>query len=66
MHRELRLLFEIQMIRLLGKLRKLFKVKEGKLFYIGGSDVLPPPLDKDEEQRILEEYMEGSLEARQP
>ncbi|MBQ9961305.1 MAG: RNA polymerase sporulation sigma factor SigE [Firmicutes bacterium] len=64
MHRELRLLFEIQMIRLLGKLRKLFKVKEGKLFYIGGSDVLPPPLDKDEEQRILEEYMEGSLEAR--
>ncbi|MGN0658959.1 MAG: RNA polymerase sporulation sigma factor SigE [Emergencia sp.] len=34
------------------------------VFYIGGSDVLPPPLPRDEERRMLEEYAEGSQEAR--
>lgn len=34
------------------------------VFYIGGNDVLPPPLEKDEEMRMLEEYAKGSMEAR--
>ena len=36
-----------------------------KLFYIGGSDILPPPLEKDEEEIILASLAEGSTEARQ-
>lgn len=34
------------------------------IFYIGGSDVLPPPLEKEEEQKMLKAYAEGSMEAR--
>lgn len=34
------------------------------IHYIGGSDVLPPPLDPDEERKALEAFMEGSEEAR--
>ena len=51
-------------------------IKGGKpgVFYIGGSDVLPPPLDReeeaywiahiDEEAHMLEEYAKGSMDAR--
>ena len=34
------------------------------LYYIGGSDVLPPPLEPGEEARLLREYADGSQEAR--
>ena len=34
------------------------------IHYIGGSDVLPPPLDSQEEHKALEEFMAGSEEAR--
>ncbi len=34
------------------------------IHYIGGSDVLPPPLDPDEERKALEAFMAGSEEAR--
>lgn len=34
------------------------------IHYIGGSDVLPPPLDPEEEKKALEAFMEGSEEAR--
>ncbi len=34
------------------------------IHYIGGSDVLPPPLDPEEEQKALKAFMEGSEEAR--
>ena len=64
MHRELRLAFEIQMMKLLKKMRSLFKRKAKNIFYIGGNDVLPPPLEKDEEEKILDEYAGGSLKAR--
>lgn len=42
---------------------RLFGRPKG-VFYIGGSDVLPPPLKSDEEARILAEYAKGSMEAR--
>jgi RNA polymerase sporulation-specific sigma factor len=35
-----------------------------EVFYIGGNDTLPPPLDPEQEQKILTAYMEGSSEAR--
>ncbi len=46
--------------------RFFFKREEGvfDIHYIGGSDVLPPPLDPEEEQKALKAFMEGSEEAR--
>lgn len=34
------------------------------VFYIGGSDILPPPLSREEEREMLEAYAAGSQEAR--
>lgn len=41
-------------------------LKSGRrqVFYIGGSDVLPPPLEPCEEARLLQEYAAGSQDAR--
>ncbi len=36
-----------------------------RLYYIGGSDVLPPPLEKDEEERAIAALIQGDHEARQ-
>ena len=36
----------------------------GGLFYIGGNDVLPPPLEPADEARLLQEYADGSQDAR--
>lgn len=47
--------------------KQFFLKKEEGIFdihYIGGSDVLPPPLDPEEEQKALKAFMEGSEEAR--
>ena len=50
-------------------LKKLLKFlgffKKQNIFYIGGSDVLPPPLKKEQEQQVLQALMDGSEEARQ-
>ncbi len=35
------------------------------IYYIGGSDVLPPPLKGEAEQQVLEKLQQGSEEARQ-
>ena len=49
-----------------GKLHSLLFSKRRKqyIFYIGGSDVLPPPLKAEEEKELLDEFKEGSQEAR--
>ena len=36
-----------------------------RLFYIGGSDILPPPLEKDEEEHALAALAAGDIGARQ-
>ena len=38
---------------------------ENRLYYIGGADVLPPPLKGDEEQNALVKLEEGDEEAKQ-
>ena len=51
----------------LKKLREFGRKRIGKigtLFYIGGSDILPAPLEREEEKRLLQEYAAGSQEAR--
>ncbi len=34
------------------------------VYYIGGSDVLPPPLHSDEEEKMLKAYAAGDMNAR--
>ena len=54
------------MRKLLAWIAGIFHRKRGgELYYIGGSDVLPPPLKGQEEQDVLEQSEQGSDEAKQ-
>ena len=52
-------------MKLLDILRKLGFLKENGIFYIGGSDILPPPLKGAEEQAALEALERGDEAAKQ-
>ncbi len=52
------------MKNIIERIKRLFRKKQKSLFYIGGSDILPPPLSREEESRLLEEYADGSNDAR--
>ena len=52
-------------MKLLDLLRKLGFIKENGIYYIGGSDVLPPPLKGAEEQAALEALERGDEAAKQ-
>ena len=60
MYKEFRFLPTIQIRTWLKRLRELGRRKIRTLFYIGGSDVLPAPLDRKEETRLLKEYAYGN------
>ena len=45
-----------------GLLRSL--IRSQGVYYIGGSDVLPPPLPPDEEEKMLKAYAAGDMNAR--
>lgn len=53
------------MKRMINLLKRLFLVKVGDVFYIGGSDVLPPPLKGQEEAIALEALERGDETAKQ-
>lgn len=50
------------------RISNTFNLSYGKdckeLFYIGGADVLPPPLSKEDEADLIEQYMSGNEAAR--
>ena len=48
-----------------GLLQKLGLDLPEVIMYIGGSDVLPPPLDREEEGRLLLLHSQGDLDAKQ-
>ena len=52
-------------MKLLELLRKLGLIRENGVFYIGGSDVLPPPLKGEEERQTLEALEQGDEDAKQ-
>ena len=52
-------------MKLLELLKKLGLIKENGIYYIGGSDVLPPPLKGAEEQAALEALEQGNENAKQ-
>lgn len=39
-------------------------LKPGEIYYIGGNDMLPPPLDRDREAQMLELLEQGDEEAK--
>ena len=43
---------------------KYFAIRGKSVFYIGGSDALPPPLSREEEEKALTAYAGGDMEAR--
>ena len=53
------------MFRIIDSLRKLFFCGGKEIFYIGGSDVLPPPLKGQEEQETLAALEAGEERAKQ-
>ena len=50
-------------MKLLELLRKLFS-KENKCFYLGSTDILPPPLEKSVEEELVIRSNNGDMEAR--
>lgn len=55
------------MLKLIKKMLALYfgaTYDTDSIAYINGSETLPPPLEKQEETRLLKEYAEGSMEAR--
>jgi len=52
-------------MKMVDLLCKLGLAKEQSVFYIGGSDVLPPPLKGKDEQEALEALEQGSEQAKQ-
>ena len=46
-------------------LRKMGLLSSGRVYYIGGSDVLPPPLKGEQEQKALEALEAGEESAKQ-
>ncbi|MDR5586847.1 MULTISPECIES: RNA polymerase sporulation sigma factor SigE [Clostridium] len=53
-----------RMILFLNKLLSRFKLFRRKLYYVGGSDALPPPLSKDEEETLVNNLMHGDESIR--
>ncbi len=51
--------------RLLAFLRKIGLVQTDSIYYIGGADVLPPPLKGAQEQAALEALEQGDEQAKQ-
>lgn len=51
--------------KLINFLRKIGLLGGGEVYYIGGSDVLPPPLKGEEEQQALALAEQGDEEAKQ-
>ena len=53
------------MKQLLNLLIKMGLLRRGTIHYIGGSDILPPPLKGEDEQKALEGLEQGDEDAKQ-
>ncbi|MGV3024649.1 RNA polymerase sporulation sigma factor SigE [Clostridium thermobutyricum] len=54
----------IKLSVILNKLLNVFGIGESNLHYVGGSDALPPPLSKDEEEELLDKLGDGQESVR--
>lgn len=53
-----------KLILFFNKLISKFKVLKKNLYYVGGSDALPPPLSKDEEEELVNKLNDGDEKIR--
>lgn len=51
-------------LKLIANIRSMFFLKKGDVHYIGGAEILPPPLDAREENRYIQMLEEDSEKAR--
>jgi RNA polymerase sporulation-specific sigma factor len=56
--------FKLRLTMLWYKLLFRLGIKAEEIYYIGGSEALPPPLSKEEEAHLLEKLTEGDKAAR--
>ena len=49
---------------LLNRIFSKLKIFQNEIYYVGGNDVLPPPLAKEEEERLVRELAEGKESIR--
>ncbi|MGL4655140.1 MAG: RNA polymerase sporulation sigma factor SigE [Sarcina sp.] len=49
---------------LLNKIFSKFKIFQKNVYYVGGNDVLPPPLTKEEEEKLVRELAQGEESIR--
>lgn len=52
------------MLKFVGLLRKFNLIKYGDIYYMGGSDALPPPLNKEEEMGLVSKLKNGDNAVR--
>lgn len=52
------------MIEIIKNLLKKIFAKYNEFFFVGSSDILPPPLDKDKELELVKKSQSGDIEAR--
>ena len=52
------------MIKLIKKLILFIKLKTNQLFFVGSTDILPPPLSKEEEMEYLIKAQSGDMMAK--
>lgn len=52
------------MLKFVQLLRKFNLIKYGDIYYMGGSDALPPPLNKDEEMGLVSQLKNGDSGVR--
>ena len=51
------------MKRIILLIKKILR-KANNIFYVGSSDILPPPLEREEEIKCVEEFLNGDMDAR--
>ena len=56
--------WKLRITYFLYKLLKKFGIKMDELYYIGGSEALPPPLTKEEEEMLIKKLSDGDETAR--
>lgn len=52
------------MIKLIKKLLYKLKRKYNELFFVGSTDILPPPLSKEEEFELVKKAQDGDVDAK--
>lgn len=52
------------MINIIKRIIKIVLGKYNSLYFLGQADKLPPPLSKEEEDRLLKEFYNGNLESK--